>query len=1222
MKSIIGKKTKRQARKHIDRGTALVLCIVLVTIQCINTKIFAKDANNNFPYMVIETGNLIKQGSTMEVQGKTVQTEQVSDLHRGIVELLEEKTEQYSDKFVFHDNAFQNKQSIYSKKSMEIHTSDASLHSILYAKGDIQINCTNIRTSDYSILYSQNGSIYINTSDMQYIGLLYAPKGKVVINGTEVSINGSIISQETELYVNTFQITATEETDSIYQFLFVYQNDEIIHVGGAVNEDDSIHLSLDSNVKLESSDIYVRSDDERQFKYLETISVDEYELKNISFEETLDITAVGHTPYGDLADATMLSVGYDKENNDELCTLRKDSDGDGIADGVEIWYLQTNPYEKDTDKDGFDDYTEVFYLYTDPRVYTEDGDFDSDGLSNQQELAKQSNPYLKDSDFDGNQDSTDNEPLRYNENNNKNAKELQKEVDYTEKRRKGIFDRHIMYLDENGNIYQYAYNFINDNVQYYIENEKTTKYYYDLEENLTTVVIENGENSYAVTYRYQNEQITGVSHNGMNYDVEYNPAQKEEISNIFIAQKLYKHSVVKQGQRWEQYGNEDQYLYCYNDEGNLEKIYENDNLIFTYEFENGNIKSVYDCVNKITYMYRYDEEQNLKQIADTLGNQMTYEYDREYYKIIYEIGGKKKTHIIYYNSQEKNAEGCSAKLITGAAYYWYNSNDNQKVKSIQDKNKVKLENVYTFSNSNISQITYHNGDIEKYVYTKDYKLGEVYYNEQLRIQYEYDKSGQLIAEHNIQKKTSCRYIYDVYGNITAKKYYEYGTEHLLSQQIYTYDNEWTDQIKTIDGKKITYDAAGNPIIYTKGRNLQWTGRRLDKVETTDKTIAYTYNEEGIRNSKDINGISTDYVIEGEDIIYEKTGDNEIWYIYDANTEITGFVYNDMEYYYEKNAGNDVVALWNQSREKVCSYTYDAWGNLTGIEGDQKVAKLNKYRYKSYYYDEETGFYYLKSRYYDSETGRFLNPDCLEGIYQDFENLNLYVYCNNDPVNQMDPRGMAPIYLRFFYSSDMYKEDALACRTTNSIFIQQMKRGGNAKSYVANNKKDFINKWNAMTDATFVIILCHGEPQTLQFGGDLVKASELKKELKKKSVKALWLIGCNTGHFAYKDNNVASVMAQKINGVVVAPDGSAFGTTTINDWYKKEHFGAYVSDKNDKGEWKKWNDKGKGCYKTCQGWLLYQKKKDGVHLTITGINNTISIFSLSSYLVGHRLISYK
>lgn len=62
--------------------------------------------------MVIETGNLIKQGSTMEVQGKTVQTEQVSDLHRGIVELLEEKTELYSDKFVFHDNAFQNKQSI------------------------------------------------------------------------------------------------------------------------------------------------------------------------------------------------------------------------------------------------------------------------------------------------------------------------------------------------------------------------------------------------------------------------------------------------------------------------------------------------------------------------------------------------------------------------------------------------------------------------------------------------------------------------------------------------------------------------------------------------------------------------------------------------------------------------------------------------------------------------------------------------------------------------------------------------------------------------------------------------------------------------------------------------------------------------------------------------------------------------------------------------------
>lgn len=86
------------------------------------------------------------------------------------------------------------------------------------------------------------------------------------------------------------------------------------------------------------------------------------------------------------------------------------------------------------------------------------------------------------------------------------------------------------------------------------------------------------------------------------------------------------------------------------------------------------------------------------------------------------------------------------------------------------------------------------------------------------------------------------------------------------------------------------------------------------------------------------------------------------------------------------------------------YYYDAWGNHKWT-GDETLAKRNPFRYRGYYYDEETGLYFLKSRYYDPQIGRFINIDSLD--YADPETingLNLYAYCNNNPVMYVDPTG--------------------------------------------------------------------------------------------------------------------------------------------------------------------------------------------------------------------------
>ena len=67
--------------------------------------------------------------------------------------------------------------------------------------------------------------------------------------------------------------------------------------------------------------------------------------------------------------------------------------------------------------------------------------------------------------------------------------------------------------------------------------------------------------------------------------------------------------------------------------------------------------------------------------------------------------------------------------------------------------------------------------------------------------------------------------------------------------------------------------------------------------------------------------------------------------------------------------------------------------------------MNPIRYRGYYYDAETGLYYLRARYYDPETGRFISQDDISYLAPThLSGLNLYAYCNDNPVSNIDPNG--------------------------------------------------------------------------------------------------------------------------------------------------------------------------------------------------------------------------
>lgn len=156
--------------------------------------------------------------------------------------------------------------------------------------------------------------------------------------------------------------------------------------------------------------------------------------------------------------------------------------------------------------------------------------------------------------------------------------------------------------------------------------------------------------------------------------------------------------------------------------------------------------------------------------------------------------------------------------------------------------------------------------------------------------------------------------------------------------------------------------------------FEWIGKQLASVENEGGTTTYSYNGDGLRTGKNTASEQTEYFWENGNLIGENRNGNVIWYMYDAGNTIAGFQYDGNSYYFNKNFQGDIVSIVDSSGAVLVEYEYDAWGKTTVASGDETLGNLNPIKYRGYYYDNETGFYYLQSRYYDANTGRFLNAD--------------------------------------------------------------------------------------------------------------------------------------------------------------------------------------------------------------------------------------------------------
>ena len=298
--------------------------------------------------------------------------------------------------------------------------------------------------------------------------------------------------------------------------------------------------------------------------------------------------------------------------------------------------------------------------------------------------------------------------------------------------------------------------------------------------------------------------------------------------------------------------------------------------------------------------------------------------------------------------------------------------------------------------------------------------------------YTYDAQGQLATETN--GGASRAYAYDTVGNIRSVT-----TDGAVIKSFGYTNPSWPDLLTSVTSGSTTKDilyegqtqtsdvpSSGNPVTYYNGKDYSFTwtkGRQLTSATVDGEQVSYTYDMSGVRSNKQVGDTTYTYTTLSGKVMRQTWGDNNaLEFVYDDGNQPFAVIYKHGQttelYYYVLNAQGDVSAILDSSGKLAASYDYDAWGNCTVYDSSAKVltdptsiANLNPLRYRGYYYDAETGFYYLQSRYYDPAICRFINADTFATTDANgLLSANMFAYCENNPIMRVDPDGSSPLSL--------------------------------------------------------------------------------------------------------------------------------------------------------------------------------------------------------------------
>ena len=548
-----------------------------------------------------------------------------------------------------------------------------------------------------------------------------------------------------------------------------------------------------------------------------------------------------------------------------------------------------------------------------------------------------------------------------------------------------------------------------------------------------TLTSETNRLGKTTTYKYNNKGNKTQE----NFDIyQFNYYDHGELMTVTVAGEakvLYLYN-TKHNLTYELYANGQSIQYKYDDDGNLTGQYKNNSttpyITYTYDTASELVeKTEVDAGLRYEYgsdgsvsVYRTDDETLLYSYTESVSESNT-SSKKKVTTISETYFGQpftreiKEGFVTYTSGSDLSYQylttgtGDDEKIILDGVLdsdktvllnsYEYDDNNN-----IQEKVWLDLTNA--FSNNIVFENTY---DEQKRITSSETPNGTVYYT--------YDTDGQLVRADDSSAGVTTLYYYDDRGNLVAKDEYAYTREQPTGViqggfELKYAETGWKDQLVEADGKDLTYDAMGNVLTYGN-RTFTWDNfRQLKSIEDNDLEVSYTYDNLGIRTSKTVNGAITQYITKNGVILAQSDGINTLCFQYDSRGIPFAFVWNGTQYVYITNQMGDVIGITDGDGNSLVQYRYDAWGKPISItltdEGSpeqQEIAALNPLLYRGYYYDFETGYYYLQSRYYDPNLCRFINSDRLEmekALKSVSPNDNAYCYCYNNPVNYTDITG--------------------------------------------------------------------------------------------------------------------------------------------------------------------------------------------------------------------------
>lgn len=609
--------------------------------------------------------------------------------------------------------------------------------------------------------------------------------------------------------------------------------------------------------------------------------------------------------------------------------------------------------------------------------------------------------------------------------------------------------------DQRGNETTYAYNEQKGTLTSTTDAlGRTTSYTYDPNNNSLLSVSSGGmTNSYA----YENDRLKTITVNGgLRYAFEYDAFGRTTSTKVGNGTNFKTLSSLQ-----------------YNDKGLLGKqTYGNGDYIdFTYDNLDRITEKKYNGSSTSRVQYAYDSEGRTSAIKDIENSRYT--------RFTYDLAGRVVRNVTYPNAAANSA------FITDMRYN-YESKTNRLSdftyrmprhgSTTGDYRTADFELIYgTGADADrVTALQMHKVNRIQFAYDGFGRVTSRTYSntsgENRRVTtYTYqdvgsDKTTTLLKTVNNSGFGSLGYEYDAVGNITqitkdgaVQESYTYDdlnqlktvtrngvtteynyqngnitsvTQNGTAVKTYSYtDSTWGDLLTSFNGQTITYDEIGNPLQYRDGMSLTWAkGRQLQGIIKDGLNASYTYDENGLRISKTVNGVTTKiHRANGQMLGLNVSDGKDMTFILDGDGNVYGVHYDHYAsnqpksetYYFAYNAQGDVIGIYEFGGRLIATYDYDEWGNCTvnvlaedgnshAVDSPDHIAQVNPFRYRGYFYDAETGLYYLNSRYYDPDTGRFVNADdeSLSLVSPESANYdkNCFAYCDNNPINRADSSG--------------------------------------------------------------------------------------------------------------------------------------------------------------------------------------------------------------------------